>query len=323
MRLVSLCESGPVPGDDFTRVVTREERVSDSGLAENRVTRRGSKPGTLLICQLATSKRKELDLLDASCDDLVACGVPAQTHNKGSSATAMGDGGPVLTWLEFFRNVKDRDIVVVRHVTGSEVLAVGAERDMLYALYERRLSHVNIVASLCVPNAKSRLGSDLSRCRHFSFRTKCEAVNVITVRPEELLLVRSFVHHNADTSTVVDQLAFVVVSQVVANVVTTDAVDVVEIELGFWRVTVRATGLVTVGHRMVQNTAWSSSGLIASADLFLIKHVSLLDLALYGRVLESVRVALLLKVTVNIRHTLVAGPEVSSHIFVLGQSVAH
>lgn len=85
-----------------------------------------------------------------------------------------------------------------------------------------------------------------------------------------------------------------------------DSVDVVKIKLHFRWLTIMAAWPVTVRHSVLQNTGGTGGSLIASLNVFLVKHVALLDLAFDRRVVESMGVAFFIKVTVHVGHALAA-----------------
>ena len=115
-----------------------------------------------------------------------------------------------------------------------------------------------------------------------------QTVDIVLVTSEEFLSVGTFVHYNTNTSTVVNKLSVVRVSEIVPGVVASDTEHVVQLERGIRRVAIRRTLPVRIRHLSVDYSAQVDHGLITFTKLFLLKITAVLsgqnELASVGQV---------------------------------------
>ncbi len=101
---------------------------------------------------------------------------------------------------------------------------------MFYAFGHWPARSVLLHHGLCIPDTESWLWPYLTGCTKEPTRVNGAAVYIVTVGHKVPLHIRLLIQHNADTSTVVRQLALTVVVKIVADVVTPNPVDIIELK---------------------------------------------------------------------------------------------
>ena len=151
-----------------------------------------------------------------------------------------------------------------------------------------------------------------------------QTVDIVLVTSEEFLSVGTFVHYNTNTSTVVNKLSVVRVSEIVPGVVASDTEHVVQLERGIRRVAIRRTLPVRIRHLSVDYSAQVDHGLITFTKLFLLKITAVLnDLLLFRISGQSTRVELFIKIRVLLWHLILTITVVLTQVGLLRQAVGH
>ena len=237
----------------------------------------------------------------------------------------MGNVSERLAWLGRRPSpLKDGHHLIVIHGSRDDIVSIGGEGHVLDAFSEGRCDQDLALHGLVVPDANSRLGSDLASGADLTTRVHRKAVDIIRVVHEVLLGILAGIHDNTDASCAICNLTAVRIPKIVATVMATEAVNIIKFKRGIRSLTIAALWNIPVWFA-VSNDAHPRlyrHKLVTFLDIFG-KFVAIFDLLALFRAFETLRVDLTVKIFIEGRHTACACAKVRAEILALGHSVAH
>lgn len=281
----------------------------------------GLKSSALLLHKFTTTKSDKANFLHSCSNERRAIITEFQTENISPSSTTSGNGSNSLAGLPWGFPVEDSDSVLVVHARAGNFSTIRGESNLHNSHSERAGSHEDLLLSLVVPNTKFGPFTDLASGANWLSRVDSHAVDIIGVTTEESLSIGSFVINDSESSSVVQELsAIVTVEQVVAGVVASVTVNVLEVELSFRSRGVGLPWLIRGRFHVVDDGLAGDDGHeLVALFLLLFKHASFLgsicglSLTLIDGLLTE-GINLVFKVIVDIRSTALAVTEIGSEL---------